>query len=171
MKKSYKNKKGSITDMSFIIAGVFSVAIVALLVTYVVNNLNTQVQANTIFPADAKSASTDMADNFPKVMDGGIVFIFFGLCFISIVLASMIPVHPAFFIFYLLEYILLIWLGAGISNTYQMFIEHNIFVIESGQYLFATHFFQYFPFIIGVMGAVLAVVMYKVKNHMTGGYN
>lgn len=161
-------KKGSITDLPFLMAGILAVAIVAFLVTIVVNRINTEVQANDFFPSDAQSASTNMADSFPAVMDGGIVFLFFGLCLVSFVLASLIPVHPAFLLFYIFEWLILIWLGGGIANAYQHIVEIAAFSFEASQYSLTIHFFRYFPFIVGVVGIVLAIIMYKVKTSFTG---
>lgn len=168
MAKARKTKKGSITDLPFLMAGILSVALVAFLVTIVVNRLDTRVQADNMFPADAKSASSQLADDFPNVMDGGIVFLFFGMCLISFVLASLIPVHPVFLLFYFFEWLILIWLGGGIANTYQKLVEMPAFAFEASQYSLTIHFFRYFPFIVGIIGAVLAIVMYKVKTNFMG---
>jgi len=157
-------KKGSITDIPYIIAGIFSVALVAFLVTVLLVNLDTEVQGNDIFTAGSKAASNKMTEDFPAVMDGGIIFIFFGMVLVSLILASLVPIHPIFLPFYLLEYILLLWLSAGIANTYQMFVEHALFVDVAAKYQFTIFFFQYFPYAVGFFGIILAIVMYKVKR-------
>lgn len=162
-------KKGSITDLPYIISGIFAVALVALLVTHVVSNLNDQVQDNEVFNAGAKSASELMVDDIPNVMDGGIVFIFFAMVIISLVLASLVPVHPVFLIFYILEWVLLIWIGAGIANTYQTISEVSVLASTVAQYDFTIFFFQYFPYAVGFAGAILAMVMYKVKRGFVEG--
>ena len=164
-----KNKRGSISDLSFIMIGIFSVAVTALLVTILLNNLDARIQDNNIFNAQAKSASEKMTDDFPEVMDGGILFIFFCMVIISLVLASLVPIHPVFLIFYFLEWILLIYVGAVISNTYQSIIENPIFLVEAGQYQITTFFFQYFPYVIGIVGAILAIVIYKTKERFMLG--
>ena len=157
-------KKGSSKDLTFIIIGTFSVAITALLVTILLNNLNDNIQDMDVFNTEAKSASKTMAEDFPEVMDGGILLIFFGMVLISLALASLVPIHPIFLIFFLLEWFLLIYIGAAISNTYQMFIESPIFATEANQYVITTFFFRYFPYIIGIVGAILAIVIYKTKQ-------
>lgn len=161
-------KKGSISDIPFLIAGIFSVAVTALIVTLLLNNFNAEFQENDIFNADAKAASAKMASDFPAVMDGGILFLFFCMVIVSLVLASLVPVHPVFLIFFFLEWILLIYIGGAISNTYQMFIENPIFAVEAGQYTITTFFFRYFPYVIGIVGAVLAIVLYKTKETFLG---
>lgn len=159
-----RNKKGSISDMPFIIGGIFAFALTALVVTVLLNNLNTQIQANDLFNTRAKNAARDYAGAFPTVVDGSMLFVFFAACLVSIALAALVPVHPVFFIFYLLEFLLLIYLGAGIANAYEEIITNPIFATEEGQYPITIFFFRYFPFIIGVVGAVLAIVVYKTRQ-------
>lgn len=163
------NKKGSISDMPFIMAGIFSVALTALIVTLLLNNINTQIQDINTFSTSAKEASSKMASDFPKVMDGGVLFIFFCMVLISLVLASLVPIHPVFLIFFLLEWFLLIYVGGAIANTYQIIIENPVFATEAGQYVITTFFFRYFPYIVGIMGAILAIVMYKTKEKFVFG--
>lgn len=163
-----RRKKGSITDLPILIGGIFTVALVAILVTLLVNNINTQIQANDIIPTAGKTASTRMVDDVPNVMNGGIIFLFFGMCAVSLVLASLVPMHPIFLIFYFLEWVLLIWLGAGISNAYQAVIEMEILATEASQYQLTTYFFHYFPYALAIFGAILAIVMYKVKGGFWG---
>lgn len=164
-----ERKKGSISDLPFIIAGIFSVVMTALVVTLLLNNLNTKIQNTDIFDASAKSASDKMTNDFPEVMDGGILLIFFGMVIVSLVLASLVPVHPVFLIFFLLEWFLLIYVGAAIANTYQTIIESEVFAVEAGQYVITTFFFHYFPYIIGVVGAILAIVIYKTRQKFMYG--
>lgn len=161
-------RRGSITDLPYIIAGIFSIAIFAFFVTLVLSSLNDKVQENNIFNTNAKDASQKMSDDFPAVMDGGIVFIFFAMVLVSLILASLIPVHPIFIPFYILEWLLLIWLGAGIANTYQAVTEVSFLANTAADFTLSIFFFQYFPYAIGFAGALLAIVMYKVKGNIIG---
>lgn len=162
-------KKGSISDLTFIIVGIFSVTVTALVVTLLLNNLDARVQDIDVFDADAKAASDKMTDDFPEVMDGAILFIFFAMVIISLVLASLVPIHPVFLIFFFLEWLLLIYVGGAIANTYQTIIESSVFAVEAGQYTITTFFFQYFPYVIGIVGAILAIVIYKTKQKLMYG--
>ena len=161
-------KRSSITDLPFIIGGILSFALVALLVALLLNNFDTQIQGNDQFNANAKAASSKMSSDFPAVVDGMIVFTFFAMVMISLVLAALVPVHPVFLIFYILEYLLLIWLSGGIANAYQEVIENPIFATQANQFVLTTHFFRYFPFFVGVVGAVLAIVVYKTRERFAG---
>jgi hypothetical protein len=158
-------KRGSITDLPYIMAGIFSFIFVAILVTYIVSSFNTQIQSNSLMPASAKSASSTMSNSFPQVIDGSILFLFFGMVIISIVLASFISVHPVFIIFYIFELILLVYVGAGIADAYQVVIETPALAAVAAKYTTATFFFRYFPYFIGLSGAALAMVMHKTRGN------
>lgn len=157
-------KRGSITDIPYIIAGMFALGFIVLMVTYVVDQIDDQVQTDDLFPTEAKEASTKMKNDFPEVMDSGTVLVFFGMCIASLLLASLVPVHPIFLVFYLIELLVLIWVGGGIANAYKMIIDVSILADVIPRYPISIHFFRYFPFVIGVFGIVLAIIMYKVKE-------
>lgn len=162
---AYKNrKKGSVTDLPFLITGIFTMAVTALLVSLLLWHINDRVQVNDLFESNAKSASEKMSQGFPTTMNSGIVFVFFAMSAISLVLASLVPIHPAFVIFYFLEWFLLIYIGGAIANTYQAIIESAAFAPIETYFTFSTFFFRYFPFVIGIIGALLAIVMYKARG-------
>ncbi len=163
-------KKGSVTDLPFLITGIFTMAVTALLVSLLLWHINEKVQDNDIFEANAKSASEKMSDGFPRTMNGGIVFVFFAMSVISLVLASLVPIHPAFVVFYFLEWFLLIYVGGGIANAYQAIIENAAFAPIETYFTFSTLFFRYFPFVIGIVGALLAIVMYKARSTFWSRY-
>ena len=155
-------KKGSIVDITYLMVGIFVVAIIALLVSLMAYHINSKVQDISIFPDEAKSASTKMSTGFPSTMNTMIIVIFFAGCLFSIILAAQIAVHPAFLIAFIFEWLLMIWMGSWLADVYQTVIE-ELTVIESS-YTFTTYFFQYFPFIIGVVGVLLAIAMYKTRG-------
>ena len=97
------------------------------------------------------------------------LFLFFGACIVALILASLTPFHPVFFIFFILELIILIWFSGGLADAFQVFIESPALATEHAQYETIIFLFHYLPFIIGVIGFVLAAVMYKVKSNMDGG--
>ena len=158
------SKKGSFTDLPFIIAGVFTVALVVILVAVLTSNINTQVQSMDILSADAKTASSKMSSDFTMTTDWGMILLFFGMCIVSLILASMITVHPAFIIIYILELFLLVWVSGSIANTYEMISTATPMVAEASKYKLTTFLFRYFPFIIFIVGMLLATIMYKVRS-------
>jgi hypothetical protein len=157
-------KKGSIVDITYIVVGIFVVAVIAILVSLMAYHINSRIQDIEIFPIEAKSASTSMSEKFPQTMNTMVIIIFFFGCLFSIVLASQITVHPAFLIAFIFEWLIMIWMGSWIADVYQTIIEASAIEVVKNSFTFTTFFFQFFPFIIGIAGALLAIVMYKTRG-------
>jgi len=159
-----RNRKGSITDLPYIMAGIFGFAITVVLISLLVYHTDDRFQDISVIDSRAKDASEDMSTGFPDMMNGAIVFVFFVLCVISLVLASLVEHHPAFLIFYILEWVLLVVVGAGIANAYQAVIEHEALSVISSSFTLSTSFFRFFPFVVAIMGMLLAIIMYKARR-------
>lgn len=162
-----RNKKGSITDLIFIVTGVFGMALLAIIVAYVSSSINTEIQGIGAFNFAAKEASSSMADGFPTVINAGIIFVFFALVIVSLVLAAMIPVHPIFIVFYIFEYLIIVWLTGGIANAYQAVIESSVFAAQRSSFFLTEFLFRYSPIIIGIVGIALMIITYKAKQSLT----
>ena len=156
-------KKGSAVDLTFIISAIFSFAVVAIIVTLLVYHINSEFQDSDVLDTDAKAASETMSSGFASSMDGAVIFVFFGLCFLSLLLASLVAVHPTFLILYFLELIVLILVSGAISNAYQAVIENESISVIASYFSLSTSFFHYLPFVIAVIGIVLMVIMYKAR--------
>lgn len=165
--KFQRRKKGSATDLFYVIIGIFLVAVVGILVSAVVTRFNTQFQSMSsisVIPTAAEDASTKLTATMPNTLNGAVIFLFFAACFVAIILASLTPFHPVFFIFFMLEVILLIIFSGGLADAFQTFIETPGLATEHGQYAVIIFLFRYLPFIIAVIGFILAAVMYKVRQ-------
>jgi hypothetical protein len=170
MDRFLKSKKGSAVDLFYIVVAIFAITIIGVLVSAVVTRFNTQFQTivSPVIDADAYSAGNTLAQTMPNTLNGGLLFLFFAACIIALILASMTPVHPVFFIFFILELTILIIFSGGIANAFQAFIETPALATEHSQYPTLIWLFRYLPFIIGAMGLALAAVMYKVKTNSEG---
>lgn len=167
-----RHKKGSAADLFYIVIGFFVVAVVGILVSATVTRFNTELNkvSNVVMPTEAKQTSNDLKDVMPNTLNGALLFLFFGACIVALILASLTPMHPVFFVFFILELILLIFFGGGIANSFQHFIETPALAVEAGQYGLIIFMFRYMPFIIGIVGFLLAAIMYKVNSNSQGGF-
>lgn len=155
------NKKGSLDDMIFIIISLLVLSMFALLGFKIVTEFNTKIDASGL----AESYGTDAVDTinniYPTTIDNGMLFLLIGLLIISLVLASLVVIHPVFLVFYCLMIVFVIFFGGVASNVYQEMANHPDFIELSTQLLWTSHIMQYLPIIIGVFGFVLAIIMYK----------
>lgn len=161
------SKKGSSLDLFYIVIGFLGVAIVGILISHVVTRFNTELQLidTTQMPTEAKGASTQLAGIFPSTLNGALLFLFFGACIVALILASLTAFHPIFFIMFLFEWLILVWISGGIANSFQSFIETAALATEYTQYGTIIFIFHYLPFIIGAVGMLLAAIMYKVGQN------
>lgn len=155
--------------MFYIVIGVFVVAVIAVLVSTVTSQINTQVSRIPLIGQQAQTASTTLSTTIPDTMNSGILFVFFGACIASIILASLVIVHPVFFIFYILETSLLVFFSGGIADAFQSFIETPALAQQYQQFGAMIFLFRWLPIIIGIVSFILAIIMYKVRQNMVTG--
>lgn len=164
-----RNKKGSILDLFYIVIGVFVLAVIVVLVSFMTHTINTQISTLPLVGTEAQTASTTLSSTMPDTMNSGILFVFFGACIASIILASLVIVHPVFFIFYILETSLLVFFSGGIADAFQAFIETPALASEYSNFGVMIFMFRWLPIIIGIVSFILAIIMYKVRQNMVTG--
>ena len=156
-----KNKKGSLIDLIGIGTALLAVAIVVLIGFKVSDEINTEFQANDNIPTAGKTAYSTINDYFPTVMDNTFLFLLIGLSIVALVLASLVRVHPVFFVLYLVMLVIIIFLSGIFSNIYLEIAGNAEFSAYADQLIFITHIMHFLPFIIGIVGFILSIIMYK----------
>jgi len=161
-----KNKRGSIQDILFIGVSLLAIAIVVLIVFKISNEINNELQVNPQIAeyddaSHGRDAFNKINDMYPGVIDNSFLFLVVGLSIVALVLAAMVRIHPAFFIFFLLVLIIIIFLCGVFSNIYQEIAEEEELTALADQLTFITNIMRFLPFIVGTMGVLLSIVMYK----------
>jgi len=156
-----KDKKGSIQDLVFIFVSLVVVGISLLIIFKVSDSINSKMQASSEVNDRGKAAFTELNDMYPGVIDNSILLFMIGLCIVALVLAALVRFHPVFFVFYIIIWIIIIYLSGVFSNLYLAYANHADLVSVAERLTFTTNIIGYLPYIIGVIGFILAVVMYK----------
>lgn len=159
--KLFKNKKGSILDVIFIIILLVFLGVISLIVYMVIDKFNTQIQGMAIMPAESKAGTAAIVGYMPTVVDNTFLFLTVGLAVVSISLAAMVRISKIFIIFYILSLIFVIFLSAVFSNIYQAMAENAEFVAYASQLVFTSRILNALPFITGIVGTIIAIVMFK----------
>jgi len=157
-----KNKKASGLDILFmgIILVVFSVAIIIGFKIY--SEIDDKFQnSGVINNSRAQAASTAMLNQYPGIIDNGFLFLTMGLAVIAFVLAGLVRIHPIFFVFYIILLGIIIFLAVVFSNIYQGIAEQAEFTAVADSLIFTSHIMNALPFLVGIFGTLLAIVMYK----------
>ena len=161
-----KHKKGSIQDLIFIAIVIVVFAVVTLLAFKISDEINTKFsESATVQRFDTGSrgrVAMDTINNmYPGVIDNSFLLLMIGLCIVALALASMVRVHPVFFVFFLIIFIIIIFLAGVFSNIYIEIASNPELSALADKLIFTTTLMKLLPIIIGVMGFILSIVMYK----------
>lgn len=157
-------RKGSLIDLVLIGAAVFVFAIVLLIGFRVQSGLNDQFQASSLLPAEAKTASATLTNDMPGVLDNILPFAMIGLGIVTLILASLVRIHPVFIPLFIIGLVIIIFLTGIYSDVYQEMAASPELSTYADQLTFTGFVLSYLPFIVGIFGFLLMIVSYKVWN-------
>jgi hypothetical protein len=137
-------------------------AVVVLISFKITNDFNAVVQNSTTMPATAQTASATLTGQFPGVIDNTFLFFAMGLGVVTLILAALVRVHPIFIPLFIIGLVFLIFFSAIYSNVYQEMALTDSLAPQAAQLTFITNVMTFLPFIIGVLGVLLMIVMHKL---------
>jgi hypothetical protein len=170
-------KKGSIEDLLYIAVSLVVISIVLIIAYKITNGFYTGVtNSPMIQKMEAQSNSTyatssikTINGDYKRVLDKAFLFITMMACLIALVMAALVRVHPVFFIFYILFLVFIIFLTAIFSNAYQEIAAQPGFTTLADDLYFTSKIMGMLPFIVGIFGILLSIVMYKTSQSQSGG--
>lgn len=156
-----RNKKGSSQDLAFIglLLLVFSISV--LIGFKVMGALNTEFQASSEVDTYGKAASTELTSKFTGVIDNMFLFLTIGLAIGAIALAALVRIHPIFLVFFIIALIIIIFVSGIMSNIYSEMASNSNLSAEANQLTMISFIMDKLPFIVGIIGILLMIVMYK----------
>lgn len=155
------NKKGSIIDIVFIAIGLLVFAITVLFGFKIVSEWNDNIAANPNIPIEAKVSTDRLMDTYSGTIDRSFLFLAVGLAIGAFILASLVRVHPIFLPFFFIALVFVIFFSAVFSNIYQGMAENAALSAQADQLIFISNILTFLPFIVGIFGGILAIVMHK----------
>jgi len=157
-----RGKKGTLQDVAFKIGAIFFFAMVILLMFKVVSELNNNIQANPNIPQNALDSTNTLEGFYPGILDNAFLFFVIGMCLVSIMFASLVRVHPVFMILFIIGLVMLILVSGAISNAYEEMASVTALQAQADQLVFVSHVMDFLPYIIGVLGFLIMVIMHKL---------
>jgi len=161
LRKIKQNKKASVQDLLYVGITLFVFAMVILICFRISTSLNTEFQASDQIDTYGKTAHQQITNLYPGIIDNSFIFVTVILSIGTLILAALVRIHPIFLPIYLLAWIFVIFMCAIFSNAYQEMAASPDFVALATQMTFMNQVMTTLPFIIGIVGALLAIVMYK----------
>lgn len=157
-----KRKKGSIQDILYVGMVILFLGFLLLIGFTIMSNVNDQVQSNSAIDALGKTASSDLTSDYTGIMDNMMLVLIVGLGIGAIVLASLVRVHPIFLVLFIIMLIVIIFFSAIFSNIYQTAAENPALTAYADQLTFTSLILEFLPFIVGIFGFIVMIVLYKV---------
>lgn len=152
----------------YIIVSLVAITIITLLVFKIYNEVNKKFQDNDDITTEGKVAANTIENQFTGILDNSFMLLFIGLCIAAIGLAALVRVHPIFFVFFIILLVIIIFLAGIFSNIYQKIASNpemddanNEGALLADKLTFMTYIMRFLPFITGVVGFIMAFVMYK----------
>lgn len=166
VRKRNWNKRASLADVIMIgvILLVFSMG--TLIAFYISNEINTKIAESGALDSlagapKARNAMNQVNNMYPNIVDNSFLFLTIGLAIVAIILAMLVAVHPIFFVFYIVMLLVVIFISGVFSNIYQEMAAVSTLTDVASQLVFTSYVMTYLPFIVGVIGFIIAIVMYK----------
>lgn len=157
------NKKGSIDSLIFWVVVLIFASGLFLVFGHAYSSVDEKLQANADLPAKSKEASSSVKNIYDNVFDEVFLFLALGMVIASFVLASLVRISPIFIPFYILSLLFIIIIAAAGSNYYQELASSPALIAQADKLIFMSTVMNYLPWIIGIMGTVLMVIMYKAR--------
>lgn len=155
------NKKGNLNDIILIAVVVFAFSISAIIGFKIVSEFNDGAQAEIDLPANAITAQQQIENTYAGPIDTVILFLMIGVSIVTLAFAALVRVHPVFVPFFLIGLTIIIVVSGVFSNVWQA-IAGEAELADVAEQLDITDFILTFlPFMIGIIGIVIMVVLYK----------
>lgn len=156
-----RSKRGGVEDLVLIIV-VLTVFSIMTLLAYKINyEFDAEVQANADIDTDAKTASTKMLSMYPGVMDNTFLFLLIAMSIGAFILAALVRIHPMFIPIFLLAWGFIVFFAGIFSNVYQEMAANSQLATQANNLVVITNIMIYLPKIVGVVGIILMIIMYK----------
>jgi len=156
-------KKGSGQDILFMAIFLVIFAVVSLITYTIYSEINDKLQENPTIAnnTQAVNAANQLETQYTGIIDNAFLFLTIGLGLVAFVLAGLVRIHPIFFVFYIFLLGIIIFLAAVFSNIYGEIAANPNFTSLANDLLFTSQIMNTLPFIVGIFGTLLAVIMYK----------
>lgn len=164
-KRNRMNKKGSIEDILWISVTLLTLSFFILIGFKISNEFNTKIQASDIFEEQGKTAMNQINNMYPGVIDKSFLMLAVGLAIVALILAALVRVHPIFLIAFLIALGFLIFFAAIFADIYHEMAASEQFVDVAEQLTMINKIMLSLPFIVGIFGGLLAIIMYKTYQN------
>lgn len=157
LSRKRKNKNASILDWAFILISLFLIGlivVISLFITNIVGDID-------IFKNNVKATEIiGSTKNTLLSQDNLFLFVLIGLSVFTIISASMVWNHPAFFIVMLFLLSVFVTLAAIVSNAYEDVTTSSQLNATTASFPKINFVMDKLPMYVAIMGMITGLVMY-----------
>lgn len=156
------DKKGSVVDLLTIGIILMFFALFVLIGLKVAGEFQKQLPSIQGVDVNTSSYVNQTVGNYTGTIDKSFLFFAMLLAAVTLILASLVRIHPIFILFYFIGLILIIFLCGIFSNIYTEMASDVNLVDTANTIPLITTIMQLLPFFVGVFGIILCVISYKM---------
>lgn len=170
MERNHKvSKKGQISDITFVMVSLTSIFITLLVAAYIYNQIDIGFSDSGIETTESAKAYDDFEVAF-GIFDTSFIFITIVLIVALLISSFAIPAHPVFLVINIFGFLVLIFIGAIMSNlAYDVSIQEGINTSTS-YFPASAYVVSKLPWIGAIMVLLSSIIMYS-KVRSEGGYS
>ena len=160
-------RRGQVMEQ-LLYAGVFMfvIAIIVMVCYFSFGAINSSLQNSTTLTPDAKSVSQSVISRYPGWMDNAILMFMVGLFLMAAISALVIVLHPALSILYFIGLVVITFVMAALSNTYQDLVATSTFHPFIANFPFVNSILTWLPVIVFCFGILCGAVAFKLRSVM-----
>lgn len=162
--KLTRNKKGGgVTEVIFIVAFLFLIAISWLTYAYIMDSIQPEMEASLTHDAPKASFNT-YHSKFSSGLDSAFLFIFVFFWIVTLILAFFVDTHPIWFGIAMFGLIIVLALAGVLSNSFVEYYNEIELTTSSLDYTYfiMTHLVE---FIIGIAASLFIALF--AKSYLT----
>jgi hypothetical protein len=159
------NKKGSGLDIIYILAFLFTFAIITIVAFTFYSGYTDSIADNPLFDNEVNEQVESQAVATLHAWDYLFVFIMIGLTITTLMGGFMLRTHPAFFWISLLLLIIAIVIAAILGNVFGSVTSTAAFSSAAGELSVIPFIMNHLPLMILLIGGIILVILFA-KNKM-----
>lgn len=157
----FKAKRGNVVMDGFMILLLLLImGFIIVIMNYVGDDLNADIQSDTDLHNDSKKHMQDKMSSYAEFWDDAFILMFILFWALAVISSFMIDSHPIFFIISIILLIFLLSVAMILGNSYEEFIQDGDFVGYRSDYPMMNYVLTHLLETIIVIGGSILIAMY-----------
>lgn len=155
--------KGTVADLMGIVVVVLILSLTIIIAGKVIGEISTEW--DEIAPDTVSKEIMEQGKATINTFDYLFLFAFMGLGLASVIGASLIDTHPIFFVFSILLLVIIIFVGAQITNVFNEVITTTEMAAIANSFPIMVGLMRNLPLIMLMFGSLISIVLYgKIRE-------